>query len=43
VESPKGVFKKIGGTYAYANVPLRIWAMMRAALGRDGTGAGTVL
>lgn len=33
---------KIGKTYSFHNFPLTSWAMMKAALGRDGTGAGTV-
>lgn len=42
-EQPIGSFKKIVGTYLYQQVSLSIWCLMKAAMGREGTGAGTVL
>lgn len=32
----------IGKTYTYQQFPLTVWSLMKAALGRDGTGAGSV-
>lgn len=32
----------IGKTYTSHNFPLTAWCLMKAALGREGTGAGSV-
>jgi hypothetical protein len=33
---------KIGPIYPVHNFPLSVWSLMKAALGRDGTGADSV-
>jgi len=37
----KVVSTTIGKTYTFHNFPLTVWYLMKAALGREGSGAGT--
>jgi hypothetical protein len=42
IEKQGGRVTTIGKTYTYPNFPLTVWSLMKAALGRYGTGAGSV-
>lgn len=42
IEDKDGNFKRLGKTYTYHNFPPSVWCLMKQALGREGTGAGSV-